>query len=466
MRTTRLRLAGVCAAAIGIGFGVGPAGADESGDLKSEVKALKAALDAVQKKQQALERKEAAQARAAAANAAVPPVKAPFANAHPGYLQIPGTETLLKIGGYVKVDGIYDVKGTGNGSAITAGAIPLEGTPASKRNPNFFATARESRFNITTLTPTGLGELKTFIEGDFYGTGGNAAHSNSYGFRLRHAYFEVGPWLAGQTWFTFRDGDTIPETLDFNGPTGIASGRQAVLRYTTALGPGKLSLALENPLSDAYGTTSTWPDQTSGISFAPEGVVKWTVDPSWGHVAVAAVARDIAVDTGGVIANTIGLKANASTFGWGVLGAVGIKTFGKDRLNLQAVAGAGVGRYLNNAADDNYSGASFRSDGSLRATPAYGFSAGYLHYWNDWARSTVAYSHVAYDQELPLQPLLSVRSLDTAYANLLFNPFVNTTLGVEYSYGHIKREAFDPATGATGPDGWVHRIQTSAIVAF
>ena len=401
MGTTRVLLAGVCAAAIGIGVGVGPAGAEQSSDLRSEVKALKAALDAVQKRQQALERKEAAQKQAADANAAVLPVKAPFATAHPGYLQIPGSNTLLKIGGYVKVDGIYDVSGTGSGSSLTPGDIPLEGTPASKRNPNLFATARESRFNITTLTPTGLGELKTFIEGDFYGSGGNAAHTNGYGFRLRQAYFEVGPWLAGQSWSTFMDLDTIPETLDFGAPTGITLERQAVLRYTTAVGPGKLSLALENPLSDAFGTTSTWPDQTTGINYAPEGVVKWTVDPSWGHVAIAAVARDIAIDTGGVIASTIGLNAKASTFGWGVLGAIGINTFGKDRLNLQAVAGDGVGRYFNNATDDNFSGASVRTDGSLRATPAYGLSAGYLHYWNDWVRSTVAYNHVAYDNELP-----------------------------------------------------------------
>jgi outer membrane murein-binding lipoprotein Lpp len=467
MRTTRVLLGGVCAAVIAIGLGVDHASAEESAELKSEVKALKAALDALQKRQAALERKEAAQKQAVDANASVHPIKAPpFATAHPGYLQIPGSNTLLKIGGYVKVDGIYDVKGNGNGPALDVGDIPLQGTPASKRNPNFFATARESRFNITTLTPTEAGELKTFIEGDFYGTGGNALHSNSYGFRLRHAYFEVGPWLAGQNWFTFRDGDTIPETLDFNGPTGITSGRQAVLRYTTALGPGKLALALENPLSDAYGTTGVWPDSTTGINYAPEGVVKWTVDPAWGHFAIAGVVRDIAIDTGGVVASTIGLNAKDSTLGWGVLAGLGINTFGKDRLNIQAVAGEGVGRYFNNAAAPDYAGASVRADGTLRATPAYGLSAGYLHNWNDWIRSTVAYNHISYDNELPLQPLLSFRSVDTAYANVLFNPWVNTTLGLEYSYGHVKKQAFDPATGATGPDGYVHRIQSSAIVSF
>lgn len=466
MRMTEILLTSVCAAAIGIGLGAGPAAADEAGDLKSEVKALRAALEAVQKRQQALERKEAVrQAAAASAPAAGPllAVKSPFATAHPGYLQIPGSNTLIKIGGYVKVDGVYDVKGSFNGTAATFGDIPLEGTAASKRNPNFSATARESRFNIATLTPTELGELKTFIEGDFYGAGGNAEQSNSYGFRLRQAYFEVGPWLAGQAWTTFADLETVPETLEFNGPSGFPIARQALVRYTTALGPGALSLAFENPSSDAQYTHAVWPDSI-GTNFAPEGVVRWKADPSWGHVAVAGLAREISADTGGP--NIFGITGKSSTFGWGVLGAIGFNTIGKDRLSFQGIVGEGIGRYFNNGADDNYQGASVNLDGSVRATPAFGVTASYKHYWNDWVRSTVAYGHTEYDNELPRDQLNSIRSIDSVHANLLFNPFVNTTVGVEYVFGHIKKDAFDPATGATGPDGWAHRIQTSAIVNF
>lgn len=463
MRSTKVLVAGICTVAIGVGVGAIPSRADESSDLKAEVRALRAALDAVQKRQQDLERKSAQ--RQAAAQAAPIPVKSPFETSHPGYLRVPGTETLLKIGGYVKVDGVYDLKSTLNGTAANFGDIPLEGTPQSKRNPNFGATARESRFNITTLTPTQFGELKTFIEGDFYGAGGNAEHSNSYGFRLRHAYFEVGPWLAGQNWTTFSDLETVPETLEFNGPAGFTLARQALVRYTTALGPGALSLALENSSSDAQGATNVWPDLSNGVNFAPEGVVRWKADPSWGHVAVAGLAREISIDTGGVT-NALGVTGKSSTFGWGVLGALGIKTIGRDQLSFQAVAGEGIGRYLNNAADDNYQGASVNLDGSLRATPAYGATVSYLHHWSDWIRTTVAYAHTAYDRELPRDPFNSIRSLDSLHANLIFVPLTNTVVGFEYIYGHIQKEAFDPATGATGRDGWAHRIQTSAIVKF
>jgi DcaP outer membrane protein len=467
MRTSKLLLTGICTSAVGIGLAVGTARADEMDELKAQVRALKATLEAVQKRQQAIEARQVARPGAAPAVGPGIPTKAAVAapvDPYPGYLLIPGSQTMIKFGGYVKLDSIYDVKGRMNGISSTLGDIPLNGTPLSKRNPDFQFSARESRFNIGTLTPTSMGDLKTFIEADFYGTGGNTVQSNSYGLRLRQAYMSVGPWLAGQTWSTFLDLDTYPETLDFTGPSGLVFARQALVRYTTALGPGALSLAAENPFSDFQGSDSPWPSDNS-IAYAPDVVAKWAYDPSWGHVAVSGMAREIALDTGGATIN--GENGKASTFGWGALVGVAIKTVGKDLLQMQGAGGFGIGRYIdNNGADDHFQGASLNADGSLRATPAYGVTVGYLHYWTDWIRSTVAYGRTYYDGELPSDPVHSVRSIDSVHANLIFSPLPHTDIGIEYIFGHIKFDSFDPATGATGPEGTAHRIQTSAKVSF
>jgi hypothetical protein len=463
MRVSKLLLAGVCTTAVGIGLVGGQARASEMDELKEQVRALKATLEVVQKRQQLLERKQAV-APGPAAGMPTKAASAPLPDARPGYLQMPGIDTWIRIGGYVKVDGIYDVKGRMNGISSTLGDIPLNGTALSKRNPDFQFSARESRFNIATLTPTSLGDLKTFIEGDFYGAGGNTVNSNSYGFRLRQAYASVGPWLAGQTWSTFLDLDSEPETLDFTGASGVAFVRQALVRYTTPLALGSLSLAVENPFSDFQGADSPWPSDNS-LAYAPDAVAKWVYNPSWGHVAISGMAREITVDTGGAMIN--GFTGRASTFGWGVLAGLGIKTVGKDMLTLQADGGVGIGRYINgNGADDHVQGASINPDGSLRATPAYGVTAGYLHYWTDWARSTVAYGRTYYDGELPSDPTNSVRMVESVHANLIFSPLPHTDIGVEYIFGHIKFDGFNPATGATGPDGTAHRIQTSAKVSF
>lgn len=70
----------------------------------------------------------------------------------PGSFVIPGTTTSLKIGGYVKVDAIYDI-GPPQGDLINPAAIPLNaagaaGAAARRDNGNFRLHARQSRLSV------------------------------------------------------------------------------------------------------------------------------------------------------------------------------------------------------------------------------------------------------------------------------------------------------------------------------
>ena len=111
---------------------------------------------------------------------------------HPGSFKIPGTNTSVKIGGYVKADFIYDVDAD-LGDSFAASAIPADGSDADRKSGNFRSHAKQTRLNFSTWTPTEVGEVKLFIESDFFGQGGNQTFSNSTTFRLRHAYGEIGP---------------------------------------------------------------------------------------------------------------------------------------------------------------------------------------------------------------------------------------------------------------------------------
>jgi len=66
-----------------------------------------------------------------------------------------------------------------------------------------------TRFGFTATGDTALGAFKAVIEGDFNGAGGN--------FRIRHAYGEVGPILAGQTNSLWSDGHIYVSGWDWNG---------------------------------------------------------------------------------------------------------------------------------------------------------------------------------------------------------------------------------------------------------
>ena len=104
----------------------------------------------------------------------------------------------VTVGGYVKVDAIYDLD-QDLGPSFFAGGIDTD--PNASSDPSFQMHAKQSRLNFKAKE----GDMKVVIEGDFFTGEGNQLISNSSGFRLRHAYGQVGNFLAGQTWSTFMD---------------------------------------------------------------------------------------------------------------------------------------------------------------------------------------------------------------------------------------------------------------------
>ncbi|MDR3437423.1 DcaP family trimeric outer membrane transporter [Telmatospirillum sp.] len=413
-------------------------------DQSAQVQNQNNVLQKVEAQQQVLEKKQAAvpvQASASEADA----VK-------PGYFAIPGTKTAFKIGGYVKLDVVDDVSSNLGASAFTKTAtdftaIPLDHSQAANRSGQVNFTAQESRLNLTALTKSeALGEVKTVLEGDFYNVGsGNL-------FRLRHAYVSGGGFLAGQTWSTFADLETGgPETLDFNGPVGWAATRQPQLRYTAKLPTGNLDLAIESPSGDLTSTATDY-----HIDKAPDVVVRYTVDPSWGHFAVAGLGRYLASDSG-----LPGKHPDSLVYG--VLAGIGIKTVGKDTLVFQTVDGNGIGRYL----EQGQGISAVLVNNEIKPINIWGGTVGYTHFWTDALRSNVAYGYGHFgtpngDAKLPIKSLTSV------HANLIWSPWTATDVGLEYIYGHLETSTpqLDAATKTTASQGSASRVEGSVKYTF
>ena len=81
--------------------------------------------------------------------------------------------------------------------------------------------AKETRFNFDVRSPTPVGNVRGFIEVDFYGSESTL--------HMRHAYGVIGNFLAGQTWSTFMDITARPVTIDFEG----AGAKRASARCRT-----------------------------------------------------------------------------------------------------------------------------------------------------------------------------------------------------------------------------------------
>src|SRR6266581_3237780 len=192
----------------------------------------------------------------------------PLDHKYHGFFRLPGTETLLKIGGYFKTDFIYDLKPAGNTDAFVPSSIPI---PTVVGVNNTTVSIRPTRLSLDFRVPTtNIGDVRFYVEGDLFGTNATTP-------RLRHAYAQARNVLIGQTFSNFMDPDGFPDTLDFQGPNGMVSVRNPQLRYGLALTPSTtLYISVEKPSSDvifalAFGHgISRYLQDTSGLGIDAE----------------------------------------------------------------------------------------------------------------------------------------------------------------------------------------------------
>lgn len=432
-------------AAIAIGAGIPgvAARADTLNDVQGEIESLQRSVRELEQQQRASDRER----NAAAASAVT-------AGATKGSFKLPGSNTSVTLGGYVKLDAVLSNPSAGVASTadlfLQPNAIPVGPGAGDNEHDQVKFSARESRLFVKTSTPTAWGDLTTYLEGDFYGADGNESVSNSNGPRLRHAYGSLGHLLAGQTWTNFMYVSSLPETVDFGGPVGQIFNRQAQVRWTQSfdsgrsLAGGQWSVALENP--ESVVTVPGGASFRADDDHVPDLTGQVVFNTSRGKVAVSGVVRQIRADAKApaVVDQRIGAAL-------GVAGV--IPSVGKDDSRFVATAGNAIGRYSDGFFQDGVVDA----DGRIRLPRQWGWYAGYRHFWKQNLRSNVVLSSAS--QSNPAGTPGSVnRSTRSVHANLIWSPVANTDLGVEYIYAD--RETED------GLKGHLNRFQASAKYAF
>lgn len=352
----------------------------------------------------------------------------------PGSFKLPGTDTSVKIGGYIKVDFIYDIDQKGGAMQD----IPKPDTTKSLDTGHFQAHARQSRLNLETRTPTDWGLAKTFFEMDFFGTDGTESFTNSNNPRLLHGYGSLGPVLAGQTWTTFNSVEAYPETIDFEGPAGQTFIRQAQLRYTHDINNNfNIQASIENP------ETVTASGLESGRDRYPDFIVKGVYKGDWGVASLSGVARELNLSNG---------INDDRAFGWGLGVGARINMFDKDNLRLQLNGGEGIGRYIfESGKSGNYF--SQYNDKIRKVASAGGFIA-YQHWWTDKLRTNAVYGGTFQSTTLDE----GLKNLQSGHLNLIWSPVATANIGLEYS---IFDADYEDDTG-----GRISRIQLGVQYLF
>lgn len=390
-----------------------------------------------------------------------------------GTFKLPNTNTSIKISGYAQANFIYDAKArprARGGDSGTITSLPVQGDPDYELRGDTRISARDSRLAVTTYTPTDFGLLRTVIEGDFNGPPNDKASrgiSNRTAFGLRHAYGQIGGFLAGQTYSNFMDFSVFPAKLDGGGPVSRTFIRQGQFRYIHTFDQQQeLAVAVENPRGDFLGAD----DDTLDDSL-PDLTAHYRYESDRWHLQFSSVLRRLGINDGKPDSINInafaeaddgesvqlgkpsGLNDNAFAWGLNQSGSFLIGD-GQDRAAWYLIFGDGIGRYIEGGIDQ---GATVNAQGKLDTQFGYGGYITFQHWWTETLQSNIDFGIGHYNLNPEANPSAN-ESLYSSHTNLIWMPIEELLFGFEYVWGN--RQVHD------GREGHLRRFMFTSMFYF
>lgn len=370
----------------------------------------------------------------------------------PNSYRLANSDVSIRLYGVAEANLVHETRGSNADSDYSTFMpyAPLNGSNEANRRGQTYMHARTSRLGVEAAMPTSYGQLTAKIEGDFNNdprTGNSAVYgtlnniytqqaTNSYNFRLRHAYVQVGSWLVGQTWSSFMDVDATPEVVDFNGPIGSTFIRQPQVRYTYVTpNYGNFTAAIENSVSYVLEKKAGEdPAATkNGFSRTPDLILRWDKPFTWGTLSLRGVTHEHRIDNGDSI--------DASRRGYGLAASGTFKPTGDDTLSFIATGGEGIGRYFNYIEGAAYNA----NNNSIAMERAAGLVLGYQHKFSDTLRMNLAYgmqrnfnnayTDLALAQGFGGGRFGVNRRVSQLHVGGIWNPIKFVDIGAEWIYG-------------------------------
>ncbi|MBR0840368.1 porin [Bradyrhizobium liaoningense] len=414
-----------------------------------------------------------------------------------GYYYIPGTDTCIKLGGYVRADMVLGGAGDYGFQNSTSSA----NGGSNNRLTNYYYSRARLDLNIDTRTATEYGVVRTYADMVFTYDSANVTGSNPSAFStsspslgLYHAFIQFAGFTFGRTVSIF---DAPWQSYPAGGPDTIPGGSNNVtginqVAYTADFGQGiTASVAVQDMTSTSGGQSNLW--NLSGATAAnmvqgvygtnswggtrsPDIVGQVRVDQAWGLAQLSVAAHELHASYYGANEAT---GHPSDKWGWAIQGALSIKnipTGPGDSINLQAVYTDGASRYnFQNLFPQSFfmygstgvSGAYqsvgfagvadgvFTTGSSIETVKTWGFRAGYSHNWSpNWASGVYGgYASLSYGSAGKTAICANAVSLlgfvgscnpdfnfAVAGVNTVWTPVKNLSFTADLSWSHLDQK--------------------------
>jgi hypothetical protein len=357
--------------------------------------------------------------------AAARPGNAPLDRSLRGFIPIPGTKAIVKIGGFVRLQLVSTSKAVGQQDKWVTSSIPVQGQPGYTTGEEFNIDANQSRLNLDFRSPSPLGSVRVYYENDFSNT-----DDQSFVYNIRYMYVQVANILVGWSDSLSVDADARAETLDLQGPNGAFKKKHALARYFVLVTRANekvtwVGVSLEQPGSEL-------PSSISGErSVLPDAVIASRLEGPRGHVQASAVVRDVGYQN-----QTTGV--GQQVLGWGLTMTGDVVIAGQgDHASVQVNYGRGIGAYIADTSGGGYD-AALNSDGQLKPIPLFSGYLAYTHHWSDQFWSCASWGFLTLDDQAYSASLGPTALHGSQYvsANFVWNPVRRLFIGLEGLYGH------------------------------
>lgn len=353
-----------------------------------------------------------------------------------GYFFIPGTDTCLRVSGYVRAQTTMATNGYGSDVAGSVdGQMKVSNVGPFTNDAVNFGTRGLLRFDARSRTDMGI--LRSFIE---------VTTDNSYdgatALTARYAFVQFAGLTAGLT-DSFFNGDNAP--LALNDVVADRSSRRNLIAYTANFGNGFSGTV---SLEDADGLHTV---TNTGRTRMPEIVGNLRLQQGWGAAWLSAAFSQTTTTTAGIANN-----------GWAISAGTTIKldqVSKGDVLFLKGTYADGATQYL-------YAGSIapfFNDAGVVRTNTGYALFGEFVHFWTPTVRSGLYANYVNVDRATVAIAANDAKSTYAVGLNTVWSPVKGLDLGAEVFYVNTTKYNAAAAVATTAHDGWggIVRVQRS-----